>query len=181
MIVKSYANQVANTLTAAATGHGGASLDHATVMRAIRQAVLAPTAHNATEDEEPAAAAATEGAGKPRDLRDAVEREVLGLLAVEPSLRAKARELLTEDAFLLPQRGEVFSVIVASDAIGAALVHAVSGIAPDIARVLQGWLMDAGSAEDVESQFRESAARLHEVRLTQRIRELEAAMDSEVA
>ncbi|MHB1340410.1 MAG: DNA primase [Coriobacteriia bacterium] len=148
--------------------------DVAVVQRAIASAKVAPT--QAARGGEGSA----EGAGGPGgpsagtsspvepppigDVQAKAERELLGLVAIAPHLRAEARDLLSEEFVLDETRRTLLGYVLDDGGTleKQALYDAVARRDRRAAELLSGLLVDASQVEQIEYRFRLIADRLKE-------------------
>lgn len=152
-------------------------VDYATVEAAVRGASADVTVGGRAPGPEPERT--RRPAATVLDAERALELEVLGLAAREPSTRSKARELLQEGLVSDPQRAAVLTAIIDSgSATGAELISAISAGSPDAAQVLAEAPVDEREGEELESLFAQLAGSLREMSLRRRISALQASLRS---
>lgn len=137
--------------------------DYATVARAMP----GRRRSRATGTPEQAPGVSTQAPVAPSTPEQRAARELVGLVALHPQLRAGARSLLAEDGVIADARvRRLLELIVgAGGAVGAELYEAVFRADRESAQMLTEWLVDARKVEEVEYAFREVAARLKEFAL----------------
>jgi len=161
---------------------GRLQTDFTTVQRAVPRARAQAGAGRAAETAKGAAPKPV-----PLTVETKAEMELVRLAAVAPSVRDRARDLLSEGAVADETAARLIELIAgAGKAVGEELFAAVSRADREAAERLSGWLVDAREVEQVEYAFREVTARVKEFALGRLIlskkgelRELDPKHDSE--
>ncbi len=100
------------------------------------------------------------------DNQSRAERELLRTVAIAPSVRGEARELLSEEFVLDAGRRTLLGWILdAGDAVRQELYERVAARDRNVAESLSEWLVDAPDVEQIEYAFREVSGRLKEFAL----------------
>lgn len=123
----------------------------------------------------------------PTSVEQKAEMELVRLAAIAPSVRAEARELLTQGALADETAIRLVELITgAGGAVGDDLYSAVARVDREAAERLSAWLVDGREVEQVQYAFREVTARVKEFALGRLIqvkkaelRELDPKQDSE--
>ncbi len=94
------------------------------------------------------------------------EKELLRTVTLAPSIRAEARDLLSEEFVIDESRRVLLGWILdAEQASGQALFDSISKRDRNVAESLSEWLVDAPDVEQIEYAFREVSGRLKEFAL----------------
>lgn len=143
------------------------------------QRALAGVQVQRTRAEEPETAAASAPLVPPviDDNQSRAERELLRTVTLAPSVRAEARELLSEE-FVLDEGRRVLLgwILDAGEATKQALYDAIVARDRNVAESLSEWLVDAPDVEQIEYAFREISVRLKEFALERLILGKKAAL-----
>ncbi|MCE5192186.1 MAG: DNA primase [Actinomycetia bacterium] len=135
--------------------------------------------------EQPSAAASPLAVPPPDDNQARAERELLRTVTLAPTVRAEARQLLSDEFVLDARRRELLGwILEAGAATEQDLYNAIAARDRSIAESLSEWLVDAPVVEQIEYAFREVSGRLKEFALERliiskkaRLRTLDAAKD----
>jgi DNA primase len=138
--------------------------DEALVRRALDRAAKESTGRSAAGTAAAGETGRAEPAAPPMfvdDLQARAEDELLRVVTQAPSVRERARELLTEEFVLDGGRRQLLGwVVEAGNATGEALFASIAKHDQAQAERITAWLVDAPDVEQVEYAFSEIAVRL---------------------